>query len=131
MGPPSYMWSVVDRNVVMRPMPVLSTPCTKYVNLNGRFCNCYVFLSVVLCTLSVLHFYTAGSSCLLCASSPSTFSLPLATSNQSSLQWPEPFVIGSEMLLTSEEFHYFSITIVRLYKNQRHVAHCSSLCICH
>jgi len=23
MGPPSYMWSIVDRNVVMRPIPVL------------------------------------------------------------------------------------------------------------
>ena len=28
MGPPSYIWSFVDRNVVMRRIPVFNSPST-------------------------------------------------------------------------------------------------------
>jgi len=38
MGPPSYMRSVVDRNVVMRPIPVFAVrPTSVAEDFNNRF----------------------------------------------------------------------------------------------
>jgi len=84
MGPPSYMWSVVDRNIVMRLRPVLT--------ISRIFTFGNIVMSIYFLDLRKIVFWPVTSSTLRNSAAttdfPSTSCLPYIRSNVPSAPFP-------------------------------------------